>query len=48
MAPWVEGSMYCFWIAFHRWHSWLQAELGVDSVDVSWPGAWHDQQVRPG
>ena len=48
LAPWVEGLMYCFCVAFHRWHSWLQAELGVESVDVSWPGAWQDQQFMSG
>ena len=47
-VPCVLGVMYCFCTEFQRWHSWLQAELGVDSVDVSWPGAWHDQQVTSG
>ena len=48
LVPCVVGVMYCFCVESQRWHSWLQAELGVDSVDVSWPGAWHDQQVMPG
>ena len=38
LVPCVLGMMYCFCMESQRWHSWLQAELGVDSVDVSWPG----------
>jgi hypothetical protein len=47
-APCVLGVRYCFWMLFHRWHCCAQAEPGEDSVDVSWPGAWHDQQVMRG
>jgi hypothetical protein len=24
--------LYCFWVEFQRWHSWLHAEDGVGEV----------------
>ena len=47
-SPCVNGLTYCFWTEFQVWHSWEHAELGVDSVLVSIPGAWHVQQVSSG